>query len=666
MSAMNIAEKMNRTDWCKQELLKLQQELDVVLEHGVTIPEEPGGWWHQYVCPEHHTELLFDPAEEDATVFHCPHGCRIEEDVYRGAWLVFKHQSIARYALQAAAVYAGTGEARYAELGKTILVRYAEQFPHYPVHPDAQPWMLKGRAFHQALTEGIWSTTLIRAYLLLQDEGVGLNEDQPVWEKFLDMLEESMVEYRRILIHDKKNPENNYTAWLNASLSCVYAARGQQKKLEELIAGEGGLQHHLTIGVKPDQFEFEGATYYHVFVLRAYMITVEMAERFGIDLYHLRGDQEQCFKGMYDVLADLANGQGELPALHDGPYKRVPYAREIAEIMEIGFAKYGQPSYVPILQEAYRQLGGEPLRSGLEAVVYGEADLSVAVPDNTSKLLPDSGFAVGRQPGNALSFLTDFGAHGGSHGHYDKLHVSVEHRLGAISPDMGMVPYGSEMRKSWFAQTASHNTVAVGAKSQKEHTGEYVKWEQTPQSTYIWTRSAGAYEGCIINRHVLLTGDLLIDWVETKLDEANDIDLFFHSLYPFIPASDTAQWGRSGEKLGTENGYEYIHVTGMTSTAAGLVWKTGTHEAAELYYASVMPVGGTVYYGETPGTSVDPSEAAYVIVQRTHGTQARYVQAYRSGSPAQLEMDGDMLIVQLEEKQMRYMLSDQGLVLVQE
>ncbi|MFH5182980.1 heparinase II/III family protein [Paenibacillus sp. TAB 01] len=583
---MRIAEKLSTTSWAQGLLLQLKEELDELSSRGsINIPEEPGGWWHQYVCPTHHTELLFDPAERDAHAFICPHGCRIEGDAYRGAWLVFKHQAIARYALQAAAVYAGTKEPAYADLAKRIVVSYAAQFPLYPVHPDAQPWMLKGRAFHQALTEAIWATTLLRAYVLLRDEGVAFDtEEQEQVDLFLSMLESSMTQYRHILIHEKKNAENNYTAWLNAALSCVYAARGEVEPLKALIEGEGGWRHHLSIGVKPDQFEFEGSTYYHIFVLRAYLISAEMAERFSIDLYHEKGSDGQCMQGMFEVLIGMADNQGALPALHDGPLARLPFAREIAEIMEIGLAQYGigagrssVPStvirpedrgaaYAAILGEVYAQMSGERRRSTLEALVYGEGELELgqSMPSRSPQFLEQSGFVTGRLEGSELSFLSDFGAHGGSHGHYDKLHLTLQHAGAAISPDLGMVPYGSALRKSWFAETASHNTVSVGGSSQAPHEGLCKHYAADGDTVSVWLRSEHAYEGCLLDRHLHLSRNGLVDWFEVKLEQANTIDWWMHAL--MAPEAVNGCWVTTAEAGASQLA---VSAEGETASAAG-------------------------------------------------------------------------------------------------
>ncbi|CAG7604571.1 hypothetical protein PAESOLCIP111_00714 [Paenibacillus solanacearum] len=655
--SMAIGEKRNMSAWVDKVLLRMKDELDRMIEaDSLTIPEEPGGWWHQYVCPVHHAELLFDPLEPDAHTFVCPHGCRIDEEIYRGAWLVFKHQSLARAALQSAAVYAGLREPSYAELAKRLLVAYARQFPRYPVHPDAQPWMLKGKAFHQALTEAIWSTTLLRAYLLLQDEGVSFTADErSALDLFVSMLESSMTEYRHILIHERKNPENNYTAWLNASLSCVYAVQGNREALLGLIEGEGGWKHHLSIGVKPDQLEFEGSGYYHIFVLRAYLIAAEMAERFGVDLYSEQGSEGQSMVGMFDVLAALADDTGVLPALHDGPMQRVPYAREIAEIMEIGLARYRKSEWIPLLSEAYRQMGSETgERNELEALLYGED--SHAVSSSTiregekrgSCLLPASGFVVGRHAGNTLSFLADFGPHGGSHGHYDKLHVSVMHKSGAWTPDFGMVPYGSTLRKQWYAETASHNTVSVDGTSQAEHTGRCVAFAESAAATSVWLQSDAAYPGCLLDRRLLLTENWLLDVFEVRLDRTASVEWWMHPVSEPVhappysagaaPEAYSLQIDKTQRELPIVGRYAASGESGM---AQPLSFAYSLQDGSKLYHTALLLPEQEALSVRTPGTTVDPSAPLTALLHRQMGERCRFVHVYSAKGPVQVAMHGD-------------------------
>ncbi|KAA1190880.1 heparinase II/III family protein [Paenibacillus sp. B2(2019)] len=652
---MNLKEKADTFSWVGLEVEKLKMELDPFRREEILLPTEPGGWWHQYVCPQHHTELIFDAMEQDAVVFSCPKGCKLEGEPYRGAWLVYRHQAMARYALQAAAVFAADGEEFYSSIAQKILVGYAEQFPLYPVHPDAQPWMLSGRAFHQALTEAIWSTTLIRAYLLLVDHGVTFTEEEELnLQAFFTMLEESMEQYRHILIYEKKNAENNYTAWLNASLACVYAAKGTREKLASLLEGEGGFYQHLSIGVKSDGFEFEGSTYYHIFVLRAYLIAAEMAGRFGVDLYEAKGDQGQSIRGMFQLLVELSGDNGELPAVHDGPYARVPFARETAEVFEIGDAVYKDPSLQPILANAYRYLYGQGLRTGLEAVLYGvgeskELQSSYRVRD--SVLLPDSGFAMLRHPDNPLSVLADFGEHGGSHGHFDKLHITIMHRWGEVTPELGMVPYGSVLRKEWYSETASHNTVTIGARSQAPHTGSCRQFRQEGNATYLWIRSDGAYEGAVLDRHLVLADGWLLDWfhVEQVTERDEEVDLWFHPtghlVLPFDPHRVQTD---SPTVLGLEAGYDSVEVLSVmkneTDCTLNTEWNirydgVSTGRKYEVSTSTLLAPGSIMHEIRTPGIAEDPSRLLRGIMLRHIGPSVDFITVYRDGhEPAVLKL----------------------------
>ncbi|MFE4569634.1 heparinase II/III domain-containing protein [Paenibacillus chitinolyticus] len=675
----SLRDKTARFPWAKETAEAIREELLRMNAAGSpAIPQEPGGWWHQYVCPVHHTELLFDLAEAEASSFRCPYGCVLEGEEYRGAWLVFKHQSLARTALEAAAVHASLGDESCARLGKELLIAYAEQFPLYPVHAGAQSWMLKGRAFHQALTEAIWSTTMLGAYLLLRDEGVSFSEEETAaLGIFMGLLEESMTEYRHILIHERQNAENNYTAWLNASLSCVYAAQGRKDALEALIEGEGGFKHHMSIGINADGLEFEGSTYYHVFVLRAYLISARMAERFGIDLYACEGGPGRSMRGMFEAMADLADDRGVLPALHDGPMERGPYAREIAEIAEQGLSRYGVGGLRPILREAYRQLGGTlaspHARCGLEALLYGEDVQPDAAgeggkPRRGARLWADTGFAAGRRAGNPLSFLADFGAHGGAHGHLDKLHLSVMHPAGTLTPDFGVVPYGSPLRQAWYSETHSHNTVTLDGLSQAPHTGQCRRFEETEEALYAWFQSIGAYPGCTLDRHLLLTDDWLLDWFRVTTDDSGprSIQWWMHPAAEPLPVSEepgelpgkehpaaagTCEGNVEANPVLLAESLKDDRLAGASGGRSPLAGKRDgdgapTAPAAvqiryelggeSVYHTALVMPGDELITLQTPGDSVDPCRLLTAIVHSHTGASADFIHVYRAGHAADL------------------------------
>ncbi|MGH3586879.1 MAG: hypothetical protein ACRDQ0_11195, partial [Pseudonocardia sp.] len=136
----------------------------------VALPAGRGGWWHQYVCPAHGVELAHVgllSGEFPAGGAPCAHGCRVDTPEVRGAWTVLAHQACARHILAAA------GSPRHQDREGAVLSlrHYAERYAALggAEHDGAAGWMLRGRLFHQALTEAIWAVTIGRAARLLGD-----------------------------------------------------------------------------------------------------------------------------------------------------------------------------------------------------------------------------------------------------------------------------------------------------------------------------------------------------------------------------------------------------------------------------------------------------------------------------------------------------------------
>lgn len=293
------------------------------------IARERGGWWHAYVCPAHGVEL--DHGDVLAGVFpeggaRCAYGCRVDNEAVRGAWLVLSHQAWARHLR----VLAHRGERAEAV---SRLVEYAGLYEELATaqHGEAQGWMLRGRLFHQALTDAIWAVNIGHAVITLAERGT---DDLAGVLPLLDALERAALDARDVLT-GKGQLASNYTAWLNAAGVAAgrgaAAARGQEwDGGKEWLEGEHGLYAHLRVAVAEDGWEWEGSTYYHGFVLRAALLALR-----GTDPAAVPADVVGVLAGMTDVLATIATPGGILPALHDGPYLRGPLALEWLELVSL-------------------------------------------------------------------------------------------------------------------------------------------------------------------------------------------------------------------------------------------------------------------------------------------------------------------------------------------
>ena len=157
------------------------------------------------------------------------------------------------------------------------------------------------------------------------------------WSQTADLfagLLTTVTEARRVLVEEREDLRNNYTAWLIcAGVSCsrVLALLGHDVDVDDWLDGPAGLWAHVDVAVHDDGWEWEASTYYHFFVLRAYLLALR--DRVPADL---PAPQRDTIAAMLRVLVDLSTDGGVLPVLHDGPYRRPQALQELLEVCVLG------------------------------------------------------------------------------------------------------------------------------------------------------------------------------------------------------------------------------------------------------------------------------------------------------------------------------------------
>lgn len=436
---------------------------DAVITDDLILPTERGGWWHEYVCPAHGTELLHDgmvTGRFPEGGARCPYGCRLDTPAIRGAWTVLAHQACATRLRELA--HSGDPAEREAVLG--LLSEYAELYAGTgQLHDGSQPWMLRGRLFHQALTEAVWAVNIGRAAWALNDHGVRLDDSVT---GLLDALAAAAGQARDTLIEQGKST-SNYVAWLDAAGAVC-------SRDEAWLTGDHGIYAHVLAASLPDGWQWEASTYYHSFVLRACQFAIA-----GVPGAKPPAEVADRLAAMRRVLLELRSPNGDLPALHDGPYRRDGYDAELADL----------------------ELSD---------------DAAVADPISVHR---DGGYAILRRPG--LQAVVAFGPHGGSHGHLDKLTLSLYGRQTAWQVDPGQVPYGHRYWRAHYASTAAHATFSIDGDDQAECAGTLLASDDTS----VTTGCDAAYPGVTATRTLRLTDTGLVDQLTVRCDRPRRIAL---------------------------------------------------------------------------------------------------------------------------------------------
>ncbi|MFE9367054.1 heparinase II/III family protein [Streptomyces sp. NPDC006978] len=476
------------------------------------IPRERGGWWHAYVCPAHGVEL--DHGDLLAGVFpnggaRCAHGCRVGSAAVRGAWVVLSHQAWARHLRG----LAHRGERAEAVAG---LAEYAGVYASLATerHGEAQGWMLRGRLFHQTLTDAIWAVNIGHAVITLARDGT---EDLVAVLPLLDELEQAALEARGVLT-GRGQLASNYTAWLNAAGASASRAASAARSLEwdggkQWLEGEHGLYAHLRVAVAEDGWEWEGSTYYHGFVLRAALLALR-----STDPAVIPSDVVGVLAGMTDVLAGIATAGGILPALHDGPYLRRPLALECLELISLAQQLVPSGGLDAVAARAREELGAydDGLDHELGGWFSGSPLPRRPAPD-TVTVFPSAGHGVVRTAG--VHALLDFGPHGGSHGHRDKLSLYLYGDTTPWQPDPGQVPYAHAEFRDLYASAEAHPAFRVDGAEQAECAGALLASDARSVTAEVTT----AYDGVRAVRRVVAGDCYLVDLLSVTGGEARRI-----------------------------------------------------------------------------------------------------------------------------------------------
>ncbi len=503
-------QRAEQDDWAAGKLASMRARMDAWVAQPRAVPALPGGWMHEYVCPSHWNALVFNP---DSPQSHrCPHGETHTGEKFDAAWRVHEHRRLVTTARDLALTCALTGEGAYANAARDILVQYADAYAGYAAAGDAQAWMLKGRAFHQALTEALWAVPIAHAFDLIHATLSPKDEVQIITRLLRPIVDTLTASQDELVLHQNQL-KSNYDAWLIAALGCLGYALCDDALVEHAVEGPAGFRAHLAAAILPDGFEYEGSPYYHNFVALAYTLLAEAARANGRDLYAVRGPKGQSIQGMWHALASLAFVDGQLPVINDGAYwENGPFAAEICETYHIAHARTGDPEFAWLLD---RQ--GASKRVTWTTLLYADRDVAGAPqPPRASICLSSIGIAVLRDETQAQQVCAAFGPYAGPHSHLDRLGIQIY----PWATDPGTPPYGIDERVTWYQQTAAHNAVVVDGKSHAPCQGKLQSWHSTPNATTISLSADDAYVGVHFERVVTLNHGVVQDSV--LLDSADE------------------------------------------------------------------------------------------------------------------------------------------------
>ena len=427
-------------------------------------------------------------------------------------------------------IYALTGEKKYAEFAKQILLAYADAYPNYAV--GARPGFshAPSKAFDQVLSDATWIIPVARGYDLIHD----LPSITPAEREHIES--DLLSGVGRLLLHNHSMFEapTNWSAIGTSAMLIIGYAIDNQDFIKTALYGikgrpekpSGGLydRHFSGKAIDADGMWAEGAMGYQFMALQALICDAEILWHHGVDMYRYR---DAALKRLFDSPLQFAYPNLKTPAIHDSGYGSIIGGD--CYLYEYAYRRYHDPAYLLILNQTGRHLAAA-FQQFPVSILYDRDLAEKAAPVEWKSVnFFGVGYGILRQTTatGTSSLLLDYGPNR-SHGHPDKLNIDLYAFNERLIPDPGSVWYEQPLYRQWYRSSLAHNTLVVDELDQIMAAATQVVYG--PAATMgvqrAWT--SDACPGLIMDRAVFLTPDYLADLFGAFTRMSRKMDLAWH------------------------------------------------------------------------------------------------------------------------------------------
>ncbi|MFA6114098.1 MAG: alginate lyase family protein [Sphingomonas sp.] len=595
------------------EMKRVRREVDKAIKAGiiVPVPKDPGGGYTHEQHKRNYTALY-------------------------GAGLLYRI----------------TGERRYADFARAMLLDYARLYPGLGPHP-ARQGKSGGRLFWQSLNDAVWVVYAVQGYDAIRDT---LNDadratiDGKVFRPMATFLSDGQPEEFN-LIH-------NHATWACAAVGMIgYVLRDPALVTKALKGGAGdgksGFLRQIDQLFSPDGYYTEGP-YYQRYAMQPFVLFARFIEaneperqifqyRDGVLLKAIRTSIQLTYDGYFFPLND---------AMPDKSLR----TDELYQAVAIGYQVTKDPSLLAIAEWQGRTVLTPDGVAVARDLVAGKAKpfpfMSQLFRDGPQG--EQGGLGVMRSgPGdNAEVLVAKNSAMGMGHGHFDKLSWILYDDGHPIIVDYGAARFLNVESKdggrylaennSWAKQTVAHNTLVVDETSDfgaKWQAGEKLAprqlfWSGDGPTKVSTAEMTGAWPGVTFRRTLIQLpvdggeSPLIVDLLDVRGDKPATYDLPLHYAGQITDIGFPLR-SHIAERpvLGTANGYQHIWVDATGTPGMGNATLSWINDKRFYTYRMLPPAGATVILGESGAN--DPNfnlRREPLLIERVTGaTDAQFV-----------------------------------------
>jgi hypothetical protein len=523
----------------------------------------------------------------------------------------YEENSAERYGaagVRLATAYVMTGDTRYAEKAKAILIGLARGF-----NPSS-------------------STVSYNYYL-------GFSRNIPMYAHIYDLLYNYLTSSERQLVANNLlrpaanalkqyvyDPKSNIRSWHSLAVGCIGFVLEDSTLTKHAVESTGGFKYQVANCIEADGLWWEATMQYHFFALSPLALLAEAAAHSGSseNLYTYTSPNGRSLKMMFDAPIQLADAALFLPGNNDSKGDRTLLDQEVYELAN---KRYSDPQYDWVISKAPSPLYGYVLLEGY--TIFGQPCALVTPPSPDRMIHAGVGWATLREDttprfwgSQSIMVMLDYGPHGGSHGHADKLNLDITAFGKRLAVDRSNYSYSESMHLTWDRQTLAHNTVVVdkksqpGAESMFDSAGVTGRLEFSDENAGIKVvqASADSAYGIGYRRLVALPTGYVIDIFRLTSSTIRTYDWVMRAedsdgvLQSSLSGFTAASLGASSD------GYQ--HVTNVQKATTSGTWNVTWQNGASLRVTIIDRPGTEVFKAVSPG-GANGKNIPMVLARRT-------------------------------------------------
>ena len=480
-----------------------------------------------------------------------------------------------------------TGEMKYAELVKKLLLKYAALNPTLQKHPQATG-NFPGRLFWQSLNDANWLVFAGLAYDLIR----------PVLsERETKLIEQGAfkpeVDYFTKDLKDWFNLLHNHAVWACAGVGIVGIASDNKDYLDMAMYGtekngKAGFIAQLDNLFSPDGYYTEGPYYVRYAILPYILFANAINNRNpGLKIFNHRDNILQ--KALLTCLQQT-NLNGAFFPLNDNLKDKDYTSNELVTAISIAWKVYGPDQGLLTVAKKQNRVILNAGGAQIAAQFASTKNIPTYFPYKTIESADgvkgtEGGVSVLRlgKDKNLTSLVFKYASQGLGHGHFDRLTINLFDQGNEILQDYGSARFiGIEQKYGgrylpenigYAAQTIAHNTIVVDGEShfggdtklgEQFHPEKLFSDTSTSSALVIAAKEPNAYKGVNLQRHLYLMQTakkkkFLIDIFYATSDAVHQYDLPFQYNGQVISTSFPYQsYTSKQEVLGNKNGYQFL------------------------------------------------------------------------------------------------------------